>query len=112
MNIDRLISPKVIAPFLTLGIIFLLIFTGPAQAFTLSLDEFSKEIIDKGEKTSTTASINIQANEIINLNPISVYINDKQVCVFNPNDNVIISGCTGINIALISNLISGYGYGY
>lgn len=103
---------KIIAGILTLGVLVMLILAGPANAFNVSLSGFAVSNPTKGDKISTTATIEIRANERMPLpNPAGVFIDDKVACAFSINSPETI--CDGVTVKLISSTSSyGYGYGY
>lgn len=97
---------------LTLSLIVLLILAGPIQALTFSLSSFSNNNLLKGAKTSTIATININSNERVLLNPVSLTLNGIEACSFNAYNAEVVSGCSGITIDLLENNSATFGYGY
>jgi len=95
-------------------LVLLVLFQGPAEALNLGLQEFSDASPGKGDKISTTASIDINQNERVNLDFLVLNISgsvDKN-CKFYPNATII-SGCEGIEVTLLAdNSTFGNGYGY
>jgi hypothetical protein len=106
---------KIIAGVITLGIIMLLILSGPASALTLGLAAFSNSAPMQGQSVSTVASLNINSNERLNLTEINLVLDSPvyaRICKFKP-DGTPISGCSGITITKVSDTTSyGWGYGY
>jgi hypothetical protein len=110
---------------LTLGIIALLIFAVPAQAFTINLSPPSDPKVVKGEDITFTSKFTIKTGEQVPLSDLYVKINNK-ICKFNV-DGTPIDGCNGIKIDVLkfdSVVLNGnntfkfkgktydYGYGY
>lgn len=108
-------SSKIIAGMITVAVLALLIFAGPANAFLVSLTGFAVSNPEKGDTISTTASVQINSNErMIMPNPLGVFIDGTAVCVFSVNAQAgDCDGSNGIKVELISSTSSfGYGYGY
>jgi len=107
-------SIKIIAGIISVAILLLLIFAGPAAALNLGLTGFSVSEPEQGVKTSTNASILIRTDERIEFGEIVLQITGPttKTCLFNLNGSLI-SGCEGVEIHLIGTNVSyGYGYGY
>ncbi len=108
---------KIMGGAIVLGIIAILIFSGPAQAFSISLD-IKDTAVEKGGTINIDANIETGNNdapgEIDNLTFKLKGLNSIE-CTFYP-DGEVISGCEGITIKKISSSNSGYckeyGYGY
>jgi hypothetical protein len=105
---------KLFSLLITITVIGLIVFAGPASAVNVSITGFSLGNPERGELTTTTATIKILSNERIKLDkPVKVKIKGDVVCEFNPITGAIISGCEGINIDVIAAPNNyGYGYGY
>jgi len=104
---DKLASAGV-----TLLVIGLLVLVGPVDALFLKLDGFKNTPYDYGETVNFIGKIDINSNEIVDLQNVSLEVNDEIVCVFGVSGNLITS-CEGVNVSLISNSANlGYGYGY
>jgi hypothetical protein len=104
-------SYKVIAGAITVGILIILIMSGPAQAFILGLVIDDNEV-EKGEVIDFIGSIEIEANEQLEINYLVLRLNGPEdiECRFNINGSII-SGCKGIMIDQISTTPD-YGYGF
>jgi len=117
----KAVSKKIIASVITLAVIALLVFAGPASAINLGLSEFSSSNPEKGEVISTTATITINSNERMSMpNPAGVFIDGDLMCAFALNSDQTCAD-SGITVTLIStsdangygyNADYGYGYGY
>ena len=120
MGLKQLTS-KVIAFFLVIAIISIIIFSGPAQAFVLSLSIPDANVI-QGEKVKVDLKVDTQNSD--NPSDIKHLIfkmsgpennSENFSCEFSP-DGKIISGCDGIDITKVKKIESGYcksyGYGY
>lgn len=100
---------QIISTLITISIIGILFLFGSASAISLKLSDFSDTL--KGNKVSTNLDIEINSNERIELNNISIYLNGIYLCEF--NHKTLDSNCQGIEIEkLTSNENFGYGYGY
>jgi len=107
--------------FLTIIVLVLLLVAGPASAITIGLDRIDGGTSDVvvGDLLEYSAVLDIHSNEVININQISILINN-QTCLFTTSGVPISSNlreCDSINISSIeSNSIfsnsSGFGYGY
>ncbi len=111
-------SSRIIAGILTLAIIGLLIFAGPAQAFVLGLTA-DKEDVKKGETITFNATLDIQSmDKYLPVEHLELHINGPEsvVCKFDINGKIINEeGCEGMEIERIyfnSENYLGYGYGY
>lgn len=109
------IKLRVLAFSITLVIIALLVFAGPAGAATLKIDGIQKTPYTVKETVNFKASVHLEDLETLTINSISLVLNnDKKkeevICTFDINGTVI-SGCNGINVSLLSNnLTMGFGY--
>ena len=105
---------KLIAVVFSALCIALLVFVGPAQAFVVNLGGFSNASPVKGERVSTTSSIQINTNERMPLeNGAGLYVDGDEVCTFDVEANDVVCDA-GINVLLVSssNGTKSYGYGY
>jgi hypothetical protein len=103
---------KLVSFAITFLVIAIIVFAGPANALSVSITGFSVGDPIRGEETTTTANINIQANERIKLDkPVKVKVNNNVICEFDPLTGVAIVGCEGMTIQ-VNNIASNYGYGY
>jgi hypothetical protein len=107
---EKLGREKLSALLITVTILIVLVLSGPASAFKLALGDFDNSNPTRGDKISTTSSINIRSDERINLTQIDVLIDGAVVCSF---DSMGAGNCSsvGIDVNLLSS-DSGYGYGY
>jgi len=103
---------KIIAGAFTIAILIVLLLTGPAEAFIMGLSILNGEV-DKGGVISFTASVNIEANENLEIDKLVLRLNGpKDVkCEFN-TDGSIITGCLGIMIQQIETAPYNFGYGF
>jgi hypothetical protein len=114
LNLKRdSILTKVFPIIITFAIMLLIFFSGPAEAYSLSLWSSDNNPY-VGEKMNFIASLKIDNNELFDIDYLvlklrgispSVEIN----CKFSPN-GTIISGCSGITIMQVSSTPYGYGY--
>ncbi len=106
---------KFVASLITLAVITLLVFAGPAQAFSMNMTDFSNTNPNKGELVSATATLSVNSNDRMSLsNPVQLLIDGQVSCEFDINGNNL-TACEGITIDLLSNSASqgnGYGYSY
>ncbi len=102
---------KILSVFITLGVLSILIFAGPAKAFTLGL-VVSGDFFNEGDHVVFTTTLDVPEGEILNINYLefNIYGPKGVSCVFDPN-GTIISGCQGISIQPIS-ITNTYGYGF
>jgi hypothetical protein len=107
------LNSKIIAVIVTISVIAILFYTGPAQAIKLGL-EIPKSNILVGSSINMMPTIEIEPNELPLIDYIILEINghtDIQ-CKFLPNGTAI-SGCDDIKIQkLESDFGSNFGYGY
>lgn len=99
---------RIIASVLSLIVIVLLVYTGPAQAFVVSLGISNASPL-LGELISFSVSAQIQEGDNTNINNFTLVINNNSYCVFSISGEKLTS-CNGINIVQIENLSYGYGY--
>jgi len=121
MGIKQL-SSKVIGCFLVIGIITILILSGPAQAFVLTLS-VSDPIVSQGEKIKVNLQVDTGSSDMpSDLSNLTFILHgptqnspENFECMFSP-DGTIISGCDGMEITKVQKSESGYcksyGYGY
>jgi hypothetical protein len=108
---------KIFALTITMGVLITLIISAPAQAYILRLD-VSDKTVNKGDKVSFTAAIQIQPKDKANITLIQLKLVGPldRVCSFKQNGEII-EGCDGITIKKISSCSqydghSNGGYGY
>src|SRR3989344_2441357 len=107
LKYDKLTSAGV-----TLLVIGMLVFVGPVDALFLKLDGFKNTPYDYGEIVNFIGRIDIKSNERVDLQSVGLEVNGKVICTFDVDGNEI-SGCSGVNVSLISKTTGfGYGYGY
>ncbi len=108
------INSKITAILLTITIILVIFFAGPANAVILSLD-ISKVEVTRGSTINLMPKIQIESNELVNIDSIELKLyksSDIIECKFYPNATIII-GCEGMKINLLeANDQSNFGYGY
>ena len=104
-------TEKIAALVITSFLIFLLIVSGPAQALSLKIDGLSQGPYSSGDSVNFLGSIEILSNERVNLQNVSLKVNDEIVCTFTVlGENL--TACDGININLVEDGTEfGYGYG-
>ncbi len=113
---EKINKPKVFTLLITTGIIALLFLTGPANAFTLSIGEFSETEVEKGEAIMFTVSMEINTDDFhVPVENFTLNLNgpENKVCNFDVQGNIL-NGCDGLTITKISeaNVYTEYGYGY
>lgn len=94
-------------------ILFLLIASVPAKAFTLNVNVVNNSV-EKGQSIIIDATINTSAYETIpNKLVLKLIGKTNKTCEFTTN-GVVLSGCNGMTISTTLSNIStaGYGYGY
>jgi len=103
---------RAISFFITAFVILLLVFSGPAEAFSISLD-IPDTSTEKGGINVFTGEVNIQSGENLPIEYLELQLDGPESvnCKFNVNGSII-SGCKGIAIQQISTTGYGYGYGY
>jgi len=93
-------------------VIGMLVLVGPVDALFLKLDGFKTTPYNVGETINFVGKIDINSNERVDLQNVSVEVNDQIVCTFDINANKL-TACPGVNVTLVSNSANfGYGYGY
>lgn len=110
---------RFIAIFLTIIILGVLVISGPANAFSLSLN-VPFEGIQRGKIVSFIASVNLDQDEKVDINYLTLKLNgtsniigrkDLVLCKFKPDGDLMnVNACKGIKIEKIE--IGNYGYGY
>ncbi len=109
------IKLRILAFSITLVIVALLVFAGPAGAATLKIEGIQKTPYTVKETVNFKASVHLQDLETLTISSLSLVLNnDKKkeevICTFDINGTVI-SGCNGIDVSLLSNnLTMGFGY--
>ena len=112
------INSKIIAGIITISIVAILFYTGPASAIKLGL-EIPQKLVQSGSLINIMPSVEIESFELAQIDYLEIKLNGPNnkniLCKFYPNGSVI-SGCKDIKIEKI-NLIDnasnfGYGYGY
>jgi len=105
---------KILVIIITLLVLSVIAFAGPAKAFVIHLVA-DKSTMIKGEAIVFNASVTINSNDNLQIDKLILELNGPQniYCNFKP-DGTIISGCDGFTIKDISenNNNPGYGYGY
>jgi len=97
---------------LTALIVFAILLAGPASAVKVGFIGF-QPVVNQGETTSFLAYVDIETNERIPIQNLTLEItgsSDSVTCVFNV-DGTPISGCDNITIVSMNNYVH-YGYGY
>lgn len=106
-----MIGNKVLSSLVTILVVGLLVIAGPVDALHLGLSGFKTTPYAFGENINFIGDIEINSNEIVNIQNVSLEVNDEIVCTFDVSGNLM-SNCTGINVSVVSGLPAGYGYGY
>ena len=109
---------KVIASVVTAVVLGLLVYAGPAQAFSLKLD-FENTEAEQGKKIELTATVDIDSGEALDIEEITLVLNgpEKVECTFDITGKMksgVNEECHGINIKKIPypQIEKGYGYSY
>ena len=109
---------KIAAGSVTIIVLLTLIFAGPAQAFSLSLD-FENTEAEQGKKIELTATVDIDSGEALDIEEITLVLNgpEKVECTFDVTGKMnsgVDEECHGINIKKIPypQIEKGYGYSY
>ena len=109
-----MVSSKLIAGIIVIGVLSLLIFSGPAEAYILSLTGTNTDVL-QGEKINFIATVDNQMNNEAPINYITLKLTgdktyscdfDIQGLPINEND------CKGITIVPLSNNSGSCSYGY
>jgi len=103
---------KVVSFIITLGVLGILVLSGPADAFTIGLN-IPITAVEKGEVITFTGEIDINAGEQLNIDNLKLKLSGPENvnCKFYPNGSII-SGCKGLSIHFVGTAGFGYGYGY
>ncbi len=112
---DAKTKTGIFSSLVTLLVVGLLIFAGPANAFSVGLGSFDNEVPIEGEVITTTATLDIKSNERIEVMAINLTLNDVTHCVFDVNGNDLTGGqaCKGVEVSLTKTALdTGYGYGF
>lgn len=98
---------------LTIFIVSMLVFSGPASAFTLGVSVSDDEINAADSSVVFTVEVDIDANERLPVQNLTLNVsgNVDKLCKFYPNGSAI-SGCDNLAITAINTGAGGYGYGY
>ena len=114
----RRIKSKVIASVVTLLVLGLLVFAGPAQAFSISLD-IPETTAEQGKKIELTATVKIDSGEAYDIDHLVLVLTGPETieCAFDITGKMkagVNEMCHGINIKKIPlpQIEKGYGYGY
>lgn len=109
-------SLKIFGVVVSALVIFLLIASVPAKAFTLNFDVKNNNV-EKGQVVLFDVSIDVNSNENLSLSKLVLELNGStnHICEFSV-DGIILSGCNGMKITPVFDYINtsnyGYGYGY
>lgn len=113
----KLINTKVIAGLLVLGVISIIIFSGPAKAFVLSL-QITDNSVTQGDKIKVNLKVDTENGDSpTDISFLIFKMNGPEniVCNFS-SDGTLITGCEGIEITKKHTTDTGYcksyGYGY
>ena len=119
INKTKLANPKIIAGILTIAILSLIIFAGPAKAFILGLTIDGDSEVEQGKKIIFNATLEIQSvDKYLPVKELRLVIDgpETRICRFDITGKKIgnESGCHGINIKKIPlpQIEKGYGYSY
>ncbi len=111
---------KIIASIVTVAVLALLVFAGPAQAYSLNL-EFENTEAEQGKKIEPTATVDVESGEALDIDEIVLILDpvgDRETveCSFDVTGKMksgVNEPCHGINIKKIKKKkIQGYGYNY
>jgi hypothetical protein len=102
---------KVLTSLLTLGIIAMLVLSGPATAFSLSVNS-DKQSILIGDKVTFDVNLNVNNDEFNDINSLTLVIDgpSKKECTFDISGNKL-SPCSGVE-KITSSITDIQGYGY
>ena len=105
---------KFFASLITIIVVSLLVFSGPAQAFSVSLGNFDDSTPTQGDTITATATIDIRGDERMAMpNPLGVFVDNNLLCTFSFSDTEVVCGNVTVRlVASSSNASLGYGYGY
>jgi len=108
----RGISLKIIAGFITFGVLIMLLLTGPAQAYIIGMTISDNEV-NKGEKVKFDIEIEVEPNEFLDVDFFTLKLMGpmSEECNFDVDGNII-SGCLGMTIQKIKKPDYEYGYGF
>jgi len=105
---------KLFSLLITSVVLMLLIFSGPAEAFTIGLT-IGENYAPLGKTISFTGSVNINSLENLPINNLKLSLDGPEDinCLFLANGSIV-SGCKGLTIELLGNASyrKGHGYGY
>ena len=108
------VGNKILSLVLTALVIGLLVFVGPVDAYHLQLSGLKTTPYLAGENINFLGTVDINANERVSIQSVSLEVNNQVVCMFDILGNNLTS-CEGINVNLVSASNGtglGYGYGY
>jgi len=121
-------SREIIAIIITAVVIVLLLLSGPATAFDLTLGDLSDANPLQGDLVTFTATVEVVANELVPISNLSINFSNGITCYFDADGTILTPGdCDGITITPDENTVdyaagnldfnfSGtpydYGYGY
>lgn len=112
-------NQRLLSIILTLGIIFVLVISGPASAVTLDIS-MDRDKLEEGSEVSFLVDVDIAPGEHVPVQNLTVNVTNSDdgaesyVCIFD-FEGLPLTGCTGFVIERISgsgSFASGYGYGY
>ena len=110
-------NSKIIAIIITVGIVAILFYNGPANAIKLGL-EIPQKIIAIGSNINILSTVQVESGELLQIDYLELKLNSSNHnnidCKFLPNGTAI-SGCKDITIKKMDVNDSskfGYGYGY
>lgn len=103
---------KIIAGVITILVISLIVFLGPANALILNVDGFDNTPYTLGDTVNFQGTIEIQPDEILQLENITLMVNGYEVCSITVR-GLELAPCEGIDMILTQYSVNyGYGYGY
>jgi hypothetical protein len=113
MRSRKRVLTKVVAMVVTAMVILIVLYSGPAEAYTLSLSTANTNVT-VGEKVNLSASVKIDNSELLNISSLELKLKSINPsvnisCKFLPNGTVI-SGCAGMTITQVESTPFGYGY--
>lgn len=102
----------VIASVVTLFVIGLIVFSGPAQAFAANLSAFSDATPKQADSITAQFDIDMNTAERADVSSIDVYIDGVNTCSFDSVGNVS-GSCDELTLEKLTSTAEwGYGYGY
>ncbi|HRZ85601.1 MAG TPA: hypothetical protein P5277_02365 [Candidatus Paceibacterota bacterium] len=98
---------KVLIAFLTIGVISMLLVSGPADAYTLNLTS-DKTTVNQGDEITFNVDLNINVDngEYSKINTITLKLEgpETKYCVFNVSGNIV-SECEGVKLITLTSSI-------